>query len=105
MTNKIAIIMHTALQDNDLNYKVSVEINKKEHLLNPFNKRASDAPYDIKMYSIVSELYLNYIKYFANVNLKTKVLMQRVSKLSDMVQDLTMEGILESYQYIDGLLT
>ena len=98
--------MHRCLQDSgNLSNNMARELKSKEHLLHPFQKKASDDSYENKMNAEISGLYVTYIKFLFNYKLKSNLLSIRISDVSQKVKSLSVQDILFNYESFDALVT
>ena len=51
------MILHRALQDLNISNAVARDIKAKDHLLNAFQKKASDSTFEAEMYNELTNLY------------------------------------------------
>ena len=105
LTTKTLVIMHRCLTDTQLCSPISNELKCKEHLLHPFQKKASDESYEGKMYYELSVLYINYLKFLFNFKIKNKILNIRMSEVSAKVKAQTIGEIFLTYESFDALIT
>lgn len=105
LTTKVYVIFHRCLQDQALATPMATELKSKEHLLHPFQKKASDTSYETKMYAELSVLYSNYIKFLLNYKVQSKLLSMRMSDVSPSVKKLSISDLLMNYEHFDGLVT
>jgi hypothetical protein len=56
------------------------------------------------MYSELTLLYSNYIKYYANFKARSSVLSLRMSEVSVKAKHYTVEELLSNYENFDGLI-
>lgn len=81
------------------------ELKSKEHMLHPFQKKASDTGYDLKMYQELSVLYSNYLKFLMNCKIKNKLLCSKMSETSSLIKGMSINDLLSNYESLDALIT
>lgn len=105
LTTKICVILHRCLTDTQLCSPIANELKAKEHLLHPFQKKASDMTYEGKMYAELSVLYTNYLKFLFNFKLKNKILNIRMTEVSAKCKSFSIGELFQTYEAFDALIT
>jgi len=57
------------------------------------------------MYTEISKVYSEYIKFYLNIACKTDILAKGMQKISDDVRALRTKDILLHYEYFEALVT
>jgi len=106
INTKVLIIFHRGMQNIKVNRKIYKDLKAKEHLLHPYTSKSKDVnAYNIKMYTEISKLYSNYVKFYINIANKTDILTKPMAKISDDVRALRTSEILKHYEYFEALVT
>lgn len=94
------------MQNIKVNRKIYKDLKAKEHLLHPYTSKSKDVnAYNVKMYTEISKLYSNYVKFYINIANKTDILTKPMAKISDDVRALRTSEILKHYEYFEAAVT
>jgi hypothetical protein len=105
INTKVLIVFHRALQNIKVNRKIYKDLKSKEHLLHPYQNKKAETDYNLKMYTEISRVYADYIKFYLNIACKTDILAKGMQKISDDVRALRTKDILLHYEYFEALVT
>jgi hypothetical protein len=79
-------------------------LKSKDHLLNSFQKKASDTTFDAEMYNELTNLYKNYLKSIVAYKVNADLLTMRISDVSEIVKNVEMDDILFTYECFDAMI-
>jgi len=101
---KVFMIFHRALQDFNISNVIAKDIKAKDHLLNSFQKKASDTTFDAEMYNELTNYYQSYIRSVVNYKINADLLTMRINDVSEIIRNVEMDDILFTYESFDAMI-
>ncbi|CDW78428.1 UNKNOWN [Stylonychia lemnae] len=99
---KVLIILHRALQEEEISQIVAHKIKEMEYILKPCQN--DDQSQDIKMQCFISDLYINYIKNLINFIIISQLFQISLKDINHYARSLMLVELFLIFSKIDSLI-